>query len=85
MAEDKAARIGYLIVEELAEVLLVHLALLCVNNCRKAVELHIVSVYVLNCSYDIAELSDAGGFYEDTVGSIVRKHLFKSLSEVAHQ
>ena len=85
MAEDKAACIGYLIIEELAEVLHVHLVLLGVNNCGKAVKLNIMSVDVLNCADNIAELAYAGRLDKDTVGSVVRKHLFKSLAEITYE
>ena len=85
VAEDKAACIGYLIVEELAEVLHVHLVLLCVNNCSEAVKLHIVSVDVLNSADNVAELANARGLDKDTVGSIVCKDLFQSLAEVSHE
>ena len=85
VAENKAACIGYLIVEELAEVLHVHLVLLCVNNCSEAVKLHIVSAYVLNSTDNIAELANSGGLDEDTVGMIFLEHLLQSLAEISHK
>jgi hypothetical protein len=85
MAEYETACVGYLIIEELAEVLHVHLVLLCVNNCGKAVKFNIMSIDVLNCADNIAELAYAGRLDKDTVGSIVCKHLFKSLAEIAYE
>ena len=85
MAEDDAACIGYLVVEEFTEVLLIHLALLCVYDSSKAVELYIVSVYILNSTDNVAELAYAGGLDEDTVRSVVCQYLFQSLSEVTYQ
>ena len=82
MAEYKAACVCYLIIEELAEVLHIHLVLLCVHNCCEAVKLHIVSVDILNCADNVTELADARWLNKDTVGSIVCKDLLQSLSEV---
>ncbi len=85
MAEDKAACICYLIVEEFAEVFLIHLALLSVNDCCEAVELDIVSVDVAYSVYNVAELADAGGLDEYAVGLVFSKHLFKRFAEVSNE
>ncbi len=85
VAEDKAACIGYLIIEELAEILHIHLVLLCVNNCSEAVKLYVMSVDVLNSADNVAELANARGLDKDTVWSIVCKDLFQSLAEVSHE
>ena len=85
VAEDNTACIGYLVVEEFAEILVVHLALLCIDNSCEAVELDIVGVNVLNSADNVAELAYARGLDKDTVGSVVSKHLFESLAEVAYE
>ena len=85
MAEDKAACIGDLVVEEFAEVLLIHLALLGVNNGGEAVELNVVSVDVLYRADDVAELADARGLDEDAVGVVLVEHLHERLAEVADE
>ena len=85
MAEDKAACICYLIVEEFAEVFLIHLALLSVNDCCEAVELDIVSVDIAHSVYNVAELADAGGLDEYAVGLVFSKHLFKRFAEVSNE
>ncbi len=85
MAEDKAACICYLIVEEFAEVFLIHFALLSVNDCCEAVELDIVSVDVAHSVYNVAELADAGWLDEYAVGLVFSKHLFKRFAEVSNE
>ncbi len=85
MAEDKAACICYLIVEEFAEVFLIHFALLSVNDCCEAVELDIVSVDIAHSVYNVAELADAGGLDEYAVGLVFSKHLFKRFAEVSNE
>ena len=60
MAENQAACIGNLIVEELAEVLLIHLAFLRIDNSCKAVQLDTFHVEILHSADNIAELADAG-------------------------
>ena len=83
MTENKTACICYLIVEKFTEILLIHLAFFCVNNSCKAVELNVVSVDILNGTYNVAELSNAGRLDKNTVGGVIRKNLFKSLSEIS--
>ena len=83
MAENKTACVCYLIVEKFTEILLIHLALLCVNNSGEAVKNDIVSVDILNGTDNVAELSNAGRLDKNTVGSIIGKNLFKSLSEIS--
>ena len=83
MTEDKTACISYLIVEKFAEIFLVHLAFFCVNNSCKPVELNIVSVDILNSTDNVAELSNAGRLDKNTVGGVILKNLFKSLSEIS--
>ena len=85
VAEYKAACIGYLIIEELAEVLHVHLVLLSVNNSCEAVKLNIVSVNILNSADNVAELANARRLDKDTVRSVISKYLFESLAEVSHE
>ena len=85
VAEDNTACIGYLVVEEFTEILVVHLALLCVNNGGEAIEFNVVSIYVLNSADNVAEFAYAGGLDEDAVGSVVLEDLFESLSEIADE
>ena len=83
MAENQTACVCYLIVKEFTEILLIHLALLCVNNSCEAVKNNVMSVDVLNGTDNVAELSYTGRLDKDTVGSIIGKNLFQSLSEIS--
>ena len=83
VAQNKAARVGYLVVEEFAEVLHIHLVLLRVNNRSKAVELNIVHIYVLHRSDNVAELADTGGFDKHAIGPVLTDNLFERGLEIA--
>ena len=85
MTEYDTACISYLIIEEFTEILLVHLALLSVNNSCEAVKLNIVCINILYCTDNVAELTYAGRLDKNTVRSVVCKHLFKSFSEISDQ
>ena len=85
MAENDAACVCYLVVEEFTEILLIHLALLCVYNCCESVEDYIVCIDVLYSTDNVAEFSYTGRLDEDTVGVILFKHLFESLAEITYK
>ena len=85
MAEDKAACICYLVVEELTEVLLVHLALLCINYSCESVQLYIMCIDIAYCIYNIAELSDARRLDKDTVRLVLFKYLYQCLAEITNE
>ena len=85
MAEDNTACIGYLVIEEFAEILVVHFALLSVNNGSKAVENDIMCIDILYCTDNIAEFSNAGRLNKYAVGSVISKDLLKRLSEISYQ
>ena len=74
-AEDNCACIFYLIAEEFAEILEVHLALLGINNGRKAVECNIVALKLFNSANNIAEFANAGRLDNNSVRSKFVKHL----------
>ena len=84
-AEYNCVCVLYLVVEELPEVLHVHLALVCIHNGRKAVELQGVRAYVLHRPYNVAELAHAGGLYKYAVGGVLVHNLPERLAEVAYQ
>ena len=84
-AEYNCVGVLYLVVEELPEVLHVHLALVCVHNGREAVELQGVRAYVLHRPYNVAELAHAGGLYKYAVGGVLLHNLPERLAEVAYQ
>ena len=84
-AEYNRVGVLYLVVEELTEVLHVHLALVCIHNGREAVELQGVRAYVLHRPYNVAELAHAGGLYKYAVGGVLVHNLPERLAEVAYQ
>ena len=85
MAQDNAAGVGYLVVEELAEVLLIDLALLGIHYCGEAVQNNVLHAKVLNCADNVRKLADAGGLDEDPVRVVLVQHLLKRLTEISHQ
>ena len=84
-AEYNCVGVLYLVIEELPEVLHVHLALVCIHNGREAVELQGVRAYVLHRPYNVAELAHAGGLYKYAVGGVLFHNLPERLAEVAYQ
>jgi hypothetical protein len=85
MAEDYGRGVFYLIIEKLAEVSHVHLALVCVNNGGEGVEMHLMAVDVPYRLYNVAELANARGLDKNSFGGKVGDYLFEGFSEVAHQ
>ena len=84
-AEYNCVGVLYLVVEELPEVLHIHLALVCIHNGREAVKLQGVRAYVLHRPYNVAELAHAGGLYKYAVGGVLVHNLPECLAEVAYQ
>ena len=74
-----------LVVVELAEILHIHLALVCVCDGREAVELHILHMEVLHGANDVAQLADAGGLDQNAVGVELGEHLAQRLAEIADE
>ena len=84
-AEDDGGSVLNLVVEELAEVLHIDLALGGVGHGDEGVELDVLAVHPLDCADDVGQLAHAGGLNEDAVGLELEEHLLQSLAEVAHQ
>ena len=84
-AEDDGAGVLDLVVEELTEVLHIHLALGGVGHGGEAVEDGVVHLQVLDGADDIGQLAHAGGLDEDAVGVILLHHLAQRPAKVAHQ
>ena len=74
-----------LVVEELTEVLHIHLALVGVCHGGEAVENGLFHLQALDGTDHVRQLAHAGGLDEDPVGMILLQHLAQSLAEVAHQ
>ena len=85
MGEHDAARVGDLVIEELAKILHIHLALLNVGHGGKAVEKNLLGINSLHRLDDIGKLANTGGLDENAIGVILVQHLLECLSEVAHQ
>ena len=83
--EDDGARVLDLVVEELAEVLHVHPALVGVDHSREAVEHQLIGLHALHRADDVAELADARGLDEDAVGMKLRQHLLQRVGKVPHE
>ena len=83
MAENDSACAFDLIVEKLAEVLHIHLALLRINNSSCGVEHDIGKLEILNSLDNVGKLADAGGLDDDPLGRICFNNLLKSLAEIA--
>ena len=85
VAENDSAGALDLIIEEFAEVLHVHLALVDVDHCGGRTQLDAGGVDVFHRADDVAELADAGGLDEDAVGRVVGEYLLQGLPEIADQ
>jgi len=85
VAQDQAACIGDLVVKELAEVLLIHLALLGIYHSREAIQLHPLCVEILHGTDDVAQLAHTGRLDQNAVGVILLQHLLQCLAEIAHK
>ena len=85
MGKNQAGCIGDLVIEEFTEILLVHLALLGIDNGCEAVELHIVHLQILYGTDNVGKLADTGRLDEDSVRMILLKNLLKCLTEIAYE
>ena len=83
--EDDGAGMLDLVVEKLAKVLHIDLALRGVDDGGKAVEDHFVALHALHGADDVRELADAGGLDEDAVGVELLHHLTERGGKVAHE
>ena len=73
-----------LVLEELAEVLEVHLGLERIHDRDKRVE-HYVQMRVLHGRNHVGQLAHAGRLDQDAVGRVLVDHVVQRLAEVAHQ
>ena len=74
-----------LVVIELAEVLHVHFALVCIGNGGEAVQRNVFHVQVLHGTDHIAQLAYAGRLDQNAVRVVGLQHLMQRLAEVAHK
>ena len=83
--QHNAPRVLHLIVEELAEILHIHLALVHVHNRCKPVQNRSMRRNVLHRADDIGKLADPRRLDQNAVGLVLGQHLFQRLAEVADQ
>ena len=74
-----------LVVIELAEVLHIHFALVCIGNGGEAIQRNVFHVQVLHGTDHIAQLAYAGRLDQNAVRVVGLQHLTQRLSEVAHK
>ena len=74
-----------LVVIELAEVLHVHFALVCIGNGGEAIQRNVFHVQVLHGTDHIAQLAYAGRLDQNAVRVVGLQHLTQRLAEVAHK
>ena len=85
VAENYTARVLYLVVKELAEVLHIHLALVCVHYDGKAVELNILSSRFLYRADNVAELTDSRRLDKNSRGLIFLNYLLERFAEIPNE
>ena len=85
-AEEDSGGVLHLVVEELAKVLHIDLALHRVHHGDKAVQLHIqVLGHAFHGAGHVAQLAHAGGLDDDAVGVVLLHHLLQGGAEITHQ
>ena len=82
-AQNNAVCVLNLIVIELAEILHVHLALVCIGYGCEAVQHNIVHVEIFNRTDNIAQLADTGRLDKDSVRVELLQNLLQCFAEVA--
>ena len=84
--QNDGARIGDLVVEELAEILEVNLALGGIHDCAGAVEMHLgVLGCVVDGTHDIGKFADTRGLDQDALRSIGVHDFLQGSAEIAYQ
>jgi hypothetical protein len=84
--QDDRSRIGDLIVEELAEILEVNLALGGIHDCACTVEMHLgVLGSIVDGTHDIGELADTGGLDQDALRFIGSHDFSQRSAEITDQ
>ena len=83
--QDDAAGVFDLVVEELTEVLHIHLALVGVGHGGEAVEDGLLHFQPLNGADNVGQLAHTGGLDQDAVGVVLLQHLTQGFAEIAHQ
>ena len=85
VAENDTACIFNLVVEEFTEVLLIHFALLRIDNCCKTIQCNLFFVQILYGTNDITQLADARRLNQNAVWCIGFQYLFQSCTKITNQ
>jgi len=85
MAEDDSSCAFDLIVEKLAEVLHIHLALLCIHNGGCGIEADAFKAEIIDCLDNVGKLADTGGLDDDALGAVGFDDLGKCLAEISNE
>ena len=83
--KDDGAGVFHLIVEEFAEVLHIHFALVGIHHGGEAVERKVVGIHALYGADHVAQLTYAGGLDEDAVRCELGEHLLECIRKIAHK
>jgi hypothetical protein len=85
MAEDYAGGALYLVIEELAEVLHIHFAFICIYYGSQTIYLAIFKVCPFNRAHDVGQFANARRLDQNSVGVVLLHYLFKRLGKVAYK
>ena len=75
----------YLIIEKFAEIFHIHFAFFCINYRCKTVKRDLFGINPLHGPNDITQLSDARGFYQNTIRSKLLQYLFHCFAKIPYQ
>ncbi len=85
MAENDTACMLNLVIEKLAEVFLIHLALFGINHRYIAFQFYIFCIDILHSTDDIAEFAHTRRFNQNPIRRIGFQHLLQCRTKVTHQ
>ena len=85
MAENNTARIFYLVIEELTEVLHIHLALIDVGYYGKAIKLNVLKLCILYRLDNVAELSNTRGLDYHAIGGVLGYNVSECAAEITDE
>ena len=85
MTQNDRARVLHLIVEELTEVLHIHLAFLRIHNSRETVQLNLIIMQILHGNNHVAEFSNARRLDQYPIRGKLLDDLIQRPSEIAYQ
>ena len=85
MAHDDRTGVGYLVVEELAEILHIHFAFARVHNRGKGVQHDLVAADALHGLDHVRKFTDARGLDQNAIRMELGKYLLQRLAEIAHK